>query len=115
MQTIAASFLASSHLPLAVPAFGDGGFWGLIYTLIIGLVVGVIAKLLTPGRDPGGCIITSLIGIAGALLAYYVGKAVGHYGDGVGPGIIASVIGAVVVLVIYHAIFRPGGGSGPTV
>ena len=114
MQTIATNFLAVLHLPLAIDAFGNGGITGLVYTLIIGLVVGVIAKFLTPGRDPGGCIITSLIGIAGSLLAYYVGAALGHYGNGVGPGIIASVIGAVVLLIIYHAIFRRGGG-GPTV
>lgn len=114
MHTFATSLSGLNHLPLAIDAFGSGGITGLIYTLIIGLVVGVIAKLLTPGRDPGGCIITSLIGIAGSLLAYYVGAAVGHYGNGVGPGIIASVIGAVVVLIIYHAVFRRGGG-GPTV
>ena len=115
MHTLANSFIDVQNLPLAIDAFGGGGISGLIYTLVIGLVVGVIAKLLTPGRDPGGCIITSLIGIVGALLAYYVGAAVGHYGNGVGPGIIASTIGAVVVLVIYHAIFRRGGGAGPTV
>lgn len=89
---------------------------GLIYTLLIGLVVGVIAKFLTPGRDPGGCIITSLIGIAGAFLAYFIGRTFGHYGDGQTPGIIASVIGAIILLVIYHAtIGRRGPGSGPTI
>ncbi len=86
----------------------------IIYTLLIGFVVGVIAKLITPGRDAAGCIVTSLIGIAGAFLAYFVGASFGHYGNGVGPGIIASTIGAVVVLVIYHAIFKRGGGTGPT-
>ena len=100
----------TSHL-LAVDFFGNGGIGGLLWTLLIGLVVGVIAKLLTPGRDPGGCIITSLIGILGAFLAFYVGQAFGHYGPGSSPGLIASVIGAVVVLVIYHAIFRRGGPS----
>ncbi len=50
---------------------------GIIYTLIIGLVVGVIAKFLTPGRDPGGCIITMLIGIAGSFIAHFIGRALG--------------------------------------
>ena len=89
---------------------------GLIYTLIIGLVVGVIAKLITPGKDPGGCIITSLIGIGGAFIAYFIGRTFGHYGNGQTPGIIMSVIGAVILLVIYHAtIGRRGPGGGPTV
>ena len=87
----------------------------IIYTLLIGFVVGVIAKFLTPGRDPAGCIVTSLIGIAGAFLAYFVGAQFGHYGNGVGPGIIASTIGAIVVLAIYHLIIGRKGGSGPTV
>ncbi len=88
---------------------------GLIYTLIIGLVVGVIAKLITPGKDPGGCIITSLIGIGGAFIAYFIGRSFGHYGSGQTPGIIASVIGAIILLVIYHAIIgRKGPGGGPT-
>ncbi len=86
----------------------------LIYTLIIGLVVGVIAKFLTPGRDPGGCIITSLIGIGGALLAYFLGGLLGIYGNGQTPGFIASVIGAIILLVIYHMIIGRKGG-GPTV
>ena len=92
---------------------------GLIYTLLIGFVVGIIAKFLTPGRDPGGCIITSLIGIAGAFIAYFIGRAFGHYGAGQTPGIIASVIGAIILLVIYHATIgigpRGGSGGGPTI
>ena len=92
---------------------------GLIYTLLIGFVVGIIAKFLTPGRDPGGCIITSLIGIAGAFIAYFIGRAFGHYGAGQTPGIIASVIGAIILLVIYHATIgigpRGGTGGGPTI
>ncbi len=93
------------------------GSHGIIWTLLIGFVVGVIAKFLTPGRDPAGCFVTSIIGIVGALLARFVGGMLGMYGNGAGPGLIASVIGAIIVLAIYHAIFRPGsrGGSGPTV
>ncbi|MEA2698140.1 MAG: hypothetical protein QOI66_2411 [Myxococcales bacterium] len=76
----------------------------IIWSLIVGLVVGAIAKLLMPGRDPGGIIITMLLGIAGSVIAGFLGRALGiyHAGDA-GPGIIASVIGAVLVLAIYRA------------
>jgi uncharacterized membrane protein YeaQ/YmgE (transglycosylase-associated protein family) len=76
----------------------------ILWTLVIGLVVGAIAKLLTPGRDPGGCIITILIGIAGAFIAGYLGRAVGWYQPGQPAGFIASVIGAMVLLLIYRLI-----------
>ena len=76
----------------------------ILWTLVIGLVVGAIAKLLTPGRDPGGCIITILIGIAGAFVAGYLGRAVGWYQPGETAGFIASVIGAMVLLLIYRLI-----------
>jgi Predicted membrane protein len=79
---------------------------GLIGTLIIGLIVGAIAKLLMPGRDPGGCLITILIGIAGALIAGYLGRAVGWYEPGEPAGFIASVIGAMLLLLIYRIFFR---------
>jgi uncharacterized membrane protein YeaQ/YmgE (transglycosylase-associated protein family) len=79
----------------------------IIWSLIIGLIVGAIAKLLMPGRDPGGLIITMLLGIAGSVIAGFLGRALGiyHAGDA-GPGIIASVIGAVLVLAIYRAASR---------
>jgi uncharacterized membrane protein YeaQ/YmgE (transglycosylase-associated protein family) len=74
---------------------------------LVGLVVGVIAKLLTPGRDPGGFIITALIGIAGSLLATWVGVHLLHlYAPGESAGWIASVIGAVVLLIGYHVVFK---------
>jgi uncharacterized membrane protein YeaQ/YmgE (transglycosylase-associated protein family) len=76
----------------------------ILWTLVIGLVVGAIAKLLTPGRDPGGCIITMLIGIAGAFIAGYLGRAVGWYQPGQPAGFIASVIGAMLLLLIYRMI-----------
>lgn len=79
---------------------------GLIGTLIIGLLVGAVAKLLTPGRDPGGCIITILLGIAGAFVAGYLGQAIGWYQPGQPAGFIASVIGAMLLLLIYRLIFR---------
>jgi uncharacterized membrane protein YeaQ/YmgE (transglycosylase-associated protein family) len=76
---------------------------GFLWTLIIGLVVGAVAKLIMPGRDPGGIIVTMLIGVAGALLAGFLGRALGWYTDpGQGPGIIASIIGALVLLFLYR-------------
>ena len=79
----------------------------LLWSLIVGLVVGAIAKMLHPGKDPGGIVVTMLIGIAGAMFAGFLGRALGVYHPGdAGPGIIASVIGAVILLVIYRAIFR---------
>jgi len=78
---------------------------GLIATLIVGLVVGAIAKLLMPGRDPGGIIITILLGIAGSFVAAFLGRAIGWYRDpGSGPGIIASVLGAMLLLLIYRVV-----------
>jgi uncharacterized membrane protein YeaQ/YmgE (transglycosylase-associated protein family) len=83
-------------------------------TLIIGLVVGAIAKLLMPGRDPGGVIVTMLIGVAGALLAGFLGRALGWYSDpGTGPGIIASIIGAMILLFIYRLFVGRRGTTVP--
>ena len=74
-----------------------------LWTLIIGLVVGAIAKLLMPGKDPGGFIITMLLGVAGALLAGFLGRSLGWYDDpGEAPGLIASVIGAMLLLLLYR-------------
>ena len=79
----------------------------LIWSLIIGLVVGAIAKLMMPGRDPGGWIITMLLGIAGSVVAGFLGRALGVYHEGdAGPGLIASVIGAVILLAIYRFAVR---------
>ncbi|MBU6246429.1 MAG: GlsB/YeaQ/YmgE family stress response membrane protein [Xanthomonadaceae bacterium] len=78
-----------------------------LWVFLVGLVVGTIAKLLTPGRDPGGFIVTGLIGIAGSLLATWVGVHLLHlYAPGESAGWIASVIGAVVLLAAYHAVLR---------
>ena len=79
----------------------------LLWSLIVGLVVGALAKLIMPGKDPGGVLITMLIGIAGSLVATFIGRALGWYHPGdAGPGIIASVIGAVILLAGYRAIAR---------
>jgi len=76
----------------------------IIGTILIGLVVGVIAKLLMPGRDPGGFIITILLGIAGAFVATYLGQAVGWYRADQGAGFIGAVVGAIILLVIYRLV-----------
>ena len=78
----------------------------LIWTLVIGLLIGAVAKLLTPGRDPGGCIITMLIGVAGSFVASYLGQAMGWYAAGQPAGFIASVIGAMLLLLLYRLVFR---------
>jgi uncharacterized membrane protein YeaQ/YmgE (transglycosylase-associated protein family) len=78
----------------------------ILWILVIGLVIGAIAKLLMPGRDPGGCIVTILLGIAGALVATYLGHAVGWYQPGQTAGFIGAVIGAVLLLLLYRLIFR---------
>ena len=78
----------------------------IIATLVIGLLVGAIAKLLMPGKDPGGCIITILLGIAGAFIAGYLGQAVGWYQAGQPAGFIASVIGAMILLLLYRLLFQ---------
>jgi uncharacterized membrane protein YeaQ/YmgE (transglycosylase-associated protein family) len=76
----------------------------LIWTLIIGLVVGLIAKALMPGRDPGGFIVTALIGIAGAFIASLVGRSMNWYAEGQPAGFIASVVGAIALLAVYRMV-----------
>lgn len=75
---------------------------GIIGTIVIGLIVGLLAKLLMPGRDPGGFIVTALLGIAGAFVAHFLGRAMGLYAPDEPAGLIASVIGAMVLLGIYR-------------
>jgi uncharacterized membrane protein YeaQ/YmgE (transglycosylase-associated protein family) len=79
---------------------------GILGWIVIGLIAGGIAKLLMPGKDPGGCLITILLGIAGALLAGFVGKSVGWYNEGEAAGFIAAIVGAFVILFIYRLIVR---------
>ena len=80
--------------------------YGIIAWIIIGGLAGGVAKLLMPGRDPGGCIVTVLLGIAGALLAGFIGQSVGWYRQGEGAGFLAAIVGAVVLLLIYRLIAR---------
>lgn len=80
--------------------------WGLISWVLFGLVAGIVAKLLMPGRDPGGCIVTSLIGIAGALLGGFLASALGFGGVSAWDlrSFVVAVIGAILLLVIYRAL-----------
>jgi uncharacterized membrane protein YeaQ/YmgE (transglycosylase-associated protein family) len=77
----------------------------ILWMLIIGLIVGALAKLFMPGKDPGGIIVTMLLGVAGSFVAGFLGRAVGLYRDpGSGPGVIASIIGAMILLAIYRLV-----------
>jgi uncharacterized membrane protein YeaQ/YmgE (transglycosylase-associated protein family) len=80
---------------------------GILAWVLFGLVVGIIAKLLMPGRDPGGFIITILLGIAGALLGGFLGRAMGWYGPNEAAGWIVSILGAMLLLFIYRMVVRP--------
>jgi uncharacterized membrane protein YeaQ/YmgE (transglycosylase-associated protein family) len=74
--------------------------------ILFGLIVGALAKLVMPGRDPGGIIVTMLIGIAGSLLGGFLGRAMGLYGPGEAAGFLMSFLGAVVLLVLYRMMVR---------
>jgi len=78
----------------------------IIGTLIVGFIAGVIAKLLMPGKDPGGCIITILLGILGAFIATYLGKVLGIYEPGDTAGFIGATLGAMLVLFFYRIILK---------
>ncbi len=83
-----------------------GGTHGIIMTIIIGLLIGFVAKLLKPGRDPGGFIITILIGIAGSFIATFLGRSMGWYAGNQTAGIIGSVLGAIILLILYTLATR---------
>lgn len=78
----------------------------IIWAIVIGLLVGIVAKFLMPGRDAGGFIVTALLGIVGAVVATFLGQALGMYAAGQSAGFIASVIGAILVLFIYNLVTR---------
>ncbi len=77
---------------------------GILWTIIIGGIIGAIAKFVMPGKDPGGMIITIVLGIAGAFLAGLLGRTLGWYAEGEAAGFIASILGAILLLWIYRAV-----------
>ncbi len=77
---------------------------GIIWTILIGFIVGIVAKFLMPGRDPAGFIITVIIGIVGSVIATYLGRFLGFYQVGESAGFIAAVLGAIILLFIYRAV-----------
>ena len=76
--------------------------YGVIGWIVIGLIAGAIAKAITPGRDPSGCLVTILLGIAGAVVAGFLGQQLGWYRPGEGAGFIAAIVGAVLILLVYR-------------
>ena len=85
---------------------------GILWTIIIGFIAGVIAKLVTPGRnEPSGFILTTILGIIGAFLATFLGQALGWYRPGEGAGLIGAVVGAVFVLLIWSMVSKRGSSS----
>lgn len=76
----------------------------ILWTVIIGLIVGAVAKFVMPGRDPGGLLITMLLGIAGAFVATFLGRVLGLYEEGGSAGFLMSVLGAMLLLFIYHLV-----------
>ena len=79
---------------------------GILSWILFGLVVGIIAKLLMPGRHPGGFIVTILLGIAGALIGGFIGRAMGLYGPDESAGWIVSILGAIILLALYRMMVR---------
>jgi len=78
----------------------------ILWIIIIGLLAGALARFLVPGRDPGGILVSIILGIVGALVATFLGKAIGLYQPGESAGFIGATVGAIVVLLIYHMIRR---------
>jgi uncharacterized membrane protein YeaQ/YmgE (transglycosylase-associated protein family) len=84
----------------------------LLWMIIVGLIVGALAKLVMPGHDPGGIVVTMLLGIGGSVVAGMIGRSVGWYTEGEPVGFIASVIGAIMLLAIYRFIIGRSAGGG---
>ena len=78
----------------------------LLWTALIGLIVGALARLILPGKDPGGMLVTMIIGIAGSFLGTFLGRLVGHYQEGQSAGFFMSLVGAIILLAIYHFFKR---------
>jgi uncharacterized membrane protein YeaQ/YmgE (transglycosylase-associated protein family) len=87
-----------------MPAAGVNGMFGVLGWMLFGLIVGALAKLVMPGRDPGGIIVTMVIGIIGALMGGWIGRAVGWYGPNDGAGFFMSLLGAILLLWIYRMV-----------
>lgn len=86
----------------------------ILWIIIIGFVAGLIARFLVPGpNNPAGFILTTLLGIVGAFVASFLGRAIGWYGPDQSAGFIAAIVGAVIVLVVWHALVRSGAISDP--
>jgi len=84
----------------------------LLWMIVVGLIVGALAKLIMPGHDPGGIIVTILLGIGGSVVAGMVGRALGWYGESDPVGFIASIFGAIILLAIYRLIIGRSSGGG---
>ncbi len=78
-----------------------------LWTLIIGLLVGALAKVIMPGKDPGGVIVTMLLGVAGSFVGFWIGRLLGLYAEGQSAGFLMSMIGAILLLVVYRLFHRP--------
>jgi uncharacterized membrane protein YeaQ/YmgE (transglycosylase-associated protein family) len=78
----------------------------ILWTIIIGLIAGALARLIVPGTEPGGFIVSIILGVVGALVFTFLGKAVGWYEPGESAGLIGATLGAILVLVVYHFIKR---------
>jgi uncharacterized membrane protein YeaQ/YmgE (transglycosylase-associated protein family) len=85
----------------------EANMFGILGWILFGLIVGVIAKLIMPGKDPGGFIVTILLGIAGAVVAGFIGRALGWYGPDEAAGFLMSILGAILILFIYRRLRRP--------
>src|SRR4029079_11610856 len=93
--------------PLHCPAQEEGeGLMVILSWIVFGLVIGIIAKLLMPGKDPGGFIVTILLGVAGALVGGFIGRAMGLYSEGQGAGWLMSIVGAIILLALYRMMIR---------
>ena len=94
-------------LPLGIELSDEGSAMGIIWTIIIGFVAGVIAKFIMPGdNEPSGFILTTILGIVGAVVASYLGQALGWYSPGEGAGLIGAVVGAIVVLFVWGLVAK---------
>jgi uncharacterized membrane protein YeaQ/YmgE (transglycosylase-associated protein family) len=92
--------------PLLLLPDGKEGLMGILGWVLFGLVVGIVAKLIMPGRDPGGILLTIVLGIVGALLGGFIGQALHLYGPGEPAGFVGATLGAILVLWVYRLAMR---------